>query len=281
MLSLPLYLYLCHKSLHAQELKILPEKDAYVDSESPDKNFGRENIIPVAFTHTSKITFLKFNLENIAKDSQPQQAILNLQLNQSQGDLKPIQTEVLLPSCEWNENEINWNNKPSLYKTDLTITLEATPGAQKIDITPLVNQWLNGAVHNYGFALYQNGESFERVFSSREDEKSSPTLTFSWVEDNQGIGGLKSLVQEKTKNLKALEAFPLEKEATQTATLSGQQTEKMKTSSPEEETKPSTINHQPSAINLINSKNIIILILGLLAIGTLVIEKLTKNLRGK
>lgn len=158
--------------------KLVAEKDTCVNSVYPETNFGQENKISIGFTSSSNIIFLKFRLEGLSIESfnEDEKAILNLWLEESTGEMKTIETEVLLPSANWDEEKLTWNNKPSLYSSEIPADLEATSGGQKIDITDLVKQWLNGEVENTGIALYYSWENFSRSYSSRENEKHPPTL---------------------------------------------------------------------------------------------------------
>mgnify|MGYP001048892954 CR=1 FL=1 len=158
--------------------KLVAEKDTCVNSVYPETNFGQENKISVGFTSSSNIMFLKFRLEGLSIESfnEDEKAILNLWLEESTGKMKTIETEALLPSADWDEEKLTWNNKPSLYSSEIPADLEATSGAQKIDITNLVKQWLNGEIENTGIAFYYNWEDFSRTYSSRENEKHPPTL---------------------------------------------------------------------------------------------------------
>lgn len=158
--------------------KLIAEKDTSVNSVYPETNFGTEKKISTGFTNSSNIIFLKFRLEGLSTESfaENDKAILNLWLEESTGELKNIETEVLLPNTDWDEEELTWNNKPSLYSSEIPASLEATPGAIQIDITDLVKQWLAEETENTGLAFYYSWENFSRTYSSRENEKYPPTL---------------------------------------------------------------------------------------------------------
>lgn len=155
---------------------LLPEKDTYVNSAYPQVNFGTEEKISTGFTASSKIIFIEFNLDNLTEIKDDEEVVLNIWLEQTYGPLQPIEMELLLPHSDWEEKELNWNNKPSLYQSGLSVVLEATPGAQTIDLTPLVKQWLDKTIKNQGVAFYHNLESFSRTFFSKENEKYPPSL---------------------------------------------------------------------------------------------------------
>lgn len=155
---------------------LLPEKDTFVDSAYPETNFGKENKLITAFTVSSEIIFLKFDLSSLPEFYPEDKIFLSLELEQSNESLEPIEIELLLPSTDWDENELTWYNKPALYSSGLTTFLEATPGAQKIDLKPLVEQWQSNAIENNGLAFYYNFESFRRQYGSKENEKHPPLL---------------------------------------------------------------------------------------------------------
>jgi hypothetical protein len=250
---------------NTQEKNLLPEKDAYVDSADPNKNLGAEKNLSLSFTHSSKILFMKFNLADLT--AKPKKATVSLFLNQSAGKQEPINAEILLPSNSWKENEISWNNKPSLYKTELAASFEATPGAQTIDITPIFNKWQDGTIKNYGLALYSRDDTFERIFSSKEGSN-PPTLILS---SNQEYEEKKEAI-----NSEALEIFSLEekvKTASDAATISALKEEQQKEE--DEEKKEETKN--PSQASVISSKYSLILGLALLAVISVAIEKFSKD----
>jgi hypothetical protein len=115
-------------------------------------------------------------LSNLAPLAINQKAMLNLWLEESTGPLRPVEVEILLPEKDWSENDLNWNNKPSLFSSEISALIEATPGAQQVDVTPLLEKWQDGSLENHGIALYYNSEKFEKKFGSREHEKKPPLL---------------------------------------------------------------------------------------------------------
>jgi len=163
---------------------LLPEKDTFVDSAYPETNFGKEKKLITAFTVSSEIMFLKFNTDNLPEFYPEDKVFLSLELEESNQSLEPIEIELLLPSDDWDENELTWYNKPALYASGFTTTLEATPGAQKIDLKPLVEQWQNNTIENTGLAFYYNFESFRRQYGSKENEKHSPLLVVENLRPN-------------------------------------------------------------------------------------------------
>jgi len=179
--------------------KLVAEKDTSVNSAYPDSNFGTEKKLSTGFTNSSNIMFLKFRLEGLSIESfaDDDKAILNLWLEESTGELKNIETEILLPNIDWEEEELTWNNKPSLFSSEIPVDLEATPGAIQIDITDLVKQWLNQETENTGIAFYYSWENFSRLYAAREDEKHPPILVIGKEQQAQAF-----LIQETEKTEK-------------------------------------------------------------------------------
>jgi len=261
---------------------LLPQKDAYVDSANPDKNFGLAQNLRLGFTHSSKIAFLKFDLDKISQAGQPKKAFLNLELTKSSGEQKTIEAEILLPSSDWEENDLNWNNKPSLYKTELAIPLEATAGAQKLDITSIVYQWLDGTAPNHGLALFSREEAFEREYFSKESEKKAPNLSFAW---GQAVGGVAASYQLPVTSPQPEVLLLEEDEATEsmketTNPQSPEESYQSPAASRQKEKELETGGRQLGT-NIVNSKNILILALGLLALLTIAGERVFKGFKKK
>jgi hypothetical protein len=186
---------------------ILPIKDSYVNSAYPDTNYGADPRITTAYTNSSKIIFIEFNLEPITFVNPEQKAYLKMHLESSNTALEPVEMEILLPSKNWNEGEICWNNKPSLYSSGLTASFEATPGAQLVDVTSLVKKWINKEVDNNGIAFYYNGIDFMREFASKETEKNKPQLIME---------GMPESLLQKVRVLSASASSENEKEVKKT-----------------------------------------------------------------
>lgn len=159
---------------------LMAEKDTYADSALANKNFGEDNELNLGFNPASKIIFIKFNFDNIdvSRLKENETAFLSLFLLESAGADDLIEADLLLPQSEWQEKELNWNNKPSLFNSGLTVGLSSKPGEQKINITEIVNKWLTKEVENHGLALYYNQSGFFRSFSAKENGKNTPCLIF-------------------------------------------------------------------------------------------------------
>ncbi len=81
--------------------------DSTVRADAPDSNYGTNKILLVG-TNPARVTYLKFNLTNVAGTI----TSAKLRLNVSTGSTG---TQVVKPVSDttWGENAITWNNKPT------------------------------------------------------------------------------------------------------------------------------------------------------------------------
>ena len=196
----------------AEKNSLAVSQDTYVDSAYPEINFGLKKEISTAFAASSKIIFLQFDLCETPPLQAGEEAYLQLWLEKADSNPQPIEIEILLPNHHWQEEKLTWNNKPSLYSSGLTALFEATPGAQKADITPLVRQWLEGSTGNSGLALYQGGEAFQRSFAAREKGDHPPQLI---INRNSSPALSLTLPEPRKETLSS----PMVKAATRTAEI--------------------------------------------------------------
>lgn len=71
-------------------------------------------------------------------------------------------------SENWTEYGVTWNNKPAVYPTiEKSFQTNVSNDWITVDITGLVNKWLNGTYANFGLLLDKPADNLE-VFSSRE-----------------------------------------------------------------------------------------------------------------
>jgi hypothetical protein len=69
---------------------------------------------------------------------------------------------------DWTELGVTWNNKPTTSTTAFSYTASGT-GWKTVDITALVQKWLDGTSPNYGLLLDQESAEWSRaLYDSRE-----------------------------------------------------------------------------------------------------------------
>lgn len=70
-------------------------------------------------------------------------------------------------TADWGENSVTWNSFMSSYDPIVIGSFTATFGWNTVDVTGLVQAWVDGDVPNFGILLKQGPTEFTRYFSSR------------------------------------------------------------------------------------------------------------------
>ena len=147
--------------------------DSYVDSSNPNQNNGSISSFFVGRFGEDSIFegFVKFDLTSIPDGINIESATLRLYCYMlSEND----QLLVWLPDASWSESAITWNNRP---RPDLNAGYSmfdplGSGQTWEIDVTDLVNRWVNGSKPNYGFLLsgYLLPVDNWAIFIAREGE---------------------------------------------------------------------------------------------------------------
>lgn len=123
------YLPLTIPVIESAEVTII---DSYVNSETPDTNYGTSFSL-IAGTETllssTKIVYLKFDISSIPEDSVISEATANLRLGSCPycGNPETI-SAYAVTSNSWDETTITYNNRPVLGATpEDTISVSGTP----------------------------------------------------------------------------------------------------------------------------------------------------------
>ena len=88
-----------------------------------------------------------------------------------------METEVFEVTSPWTEMGVNWSNKPSTSPSAVASYIAGPAGEKIIDITGLVNDWLDGTSPNYGILLAQKDFDWSRTtYFSREAPADKPFL---------------------------------------------------------------------------------------------------------
>lgn len=182
--------------------------DTYISSAYKDTNYGDSEQIWISSTRTAFI--LIDPPYSIPEGSTVTHATLNLPFyyNVSDGDLDIGAYEILYP---WDEYEVTWNianQNPNLgISTSLisTANLDAEdsggvddPGIATLNITNLMQEWIDGAPNN-GIALkYISGTNLSVILRSWEIDNSAesyyrvtyyPLIDMSVTTERMGVGG--------------------------------------------------------------------------------------------
>lgn len=108
------------KAIGSTEVTLNPSADAYVDSETPDTNYGEDTTLRVRFNDYTRYTYLMFNLADIPPEAIIISARLRLYLTSFSGSLPWGQGSIgahFSSDNSWTESGITWNNKPDFSPT--------------------------------------------------------------------------------------------------------------------------------------------------------------------
>lgn len=153
-------------------------KDTYINSSSPNTNYGGEDEL---WVNPSKITFLQFSdIPRLGDYVTVISAKIRLRY------YYPVKTGSLTVGAyqvteNWNEHSLTWNTANAKTNMGISTTCqgtavltvsesitEETPGLASIYITSLMESWIAGAT-NYGLAIkYESGTNSSVILNSRE-----------------------------------------------------------------------------------------------------------------
>ena len=169
-----------------------PSADTFVSSSAPAKNFGSQPLLAV---QSGTSSYVRFNLSGLPTAATVARATVRLFVDAvSQAGSFDIY-EIDQP---WSENSLTFNTAPSLGVSasggkPVTVSKSGLNQFVMVDITPLVQGWLSGAVPNNGLAIALVGGAGSFGFDSKESEYTShePELevTFSGVAGPAGAQG--------------------------------------------------------------------------------------------
>ena len=149
-----------------------PVADTYVAASQPDQNFGHAPSMAIGGQSNA---YLRFNLGNIPPNSTVTKATLRLYVD---GFLTPGQFDVYEIDQPWNEFLTTWNNAPPLGASatgnnPVHIALPNNTTFILVDITDLVQQWVNGTVTNNGIAIALTTSYGSFTLESKENTETS------------------------------------------------------------------------------------------------------------
>jgi parallel beta-helix repeat protein len=144
-------------SLSTITKKLTANKDAYVDTLHPDRNYGSEDKLAVIdwSTHTVR-SYIEFDLSSIPDGYVIQDA--KLELFYDGCDSFGSEIGAYKVTSNWDEALITWNNQPNFDSTLIdVITLGCDSGKVgdfvSWDITDIVQKWVDSSVPNHGILV--------------------------------------------------------------------------------------------------------------------------------
>jgi hypothetical protein len=82
----------------------------------------------------------------------------------------------------WSESTVTWDTMPN-HSSSVWASFDgvfAVPSIRDIDVTALVQDWVNGISPNYGFLLMSSSGSGDIQFASRESSDPHPELVVDY-----------------------------------------------------------------------------------------------------
>ena len=94
-------------------------------------------------------------------------------------------------TSDWDEMTVTWNSFGSSFDAAVEGSFTATPGWKAVDVTSLVNGWINGTFDNFGLLLDQGEVNYPRAqYYSRE-----APINHAFLEVCYELNGVVSCIQ--------------------------------------------------------------------------------------
>jgi len=139
--------------------------DTYIRSYFPDENYGTQNIVDFLTITDQRVALLKFDISSVPSGVNVSKAYLNLNVSMPGAP----GTAIILPviSSDWNEYTITWRNQVSGGAPTIEEPIKTDEGVWQIEITDIVEEWIENGLSNYGIMLYASQGACR--FTSKEE----------------------------------------------------------------------------------------------------------------
>lgn len=149
-----------------------PSADTFATSAYPTVTHGSSPVLAVGSGATS---YVQFNLSTLPPGVSVSKATLRLYVD---GVYKPGSFDVYELDTAWSENTLTYSTAPPLGTSatgshPVQISASSLHDFVLIDITPLVENWVSGAVTNNGIALALTSAGGNFSFDSKESAQTS------------------------------------------------------------------------------------------------------------
>ena len=170
--SVLLVVVLCTASTLVFAQSAPPVGDSFTNNQSPSHNYGAQQAVVVQQGATS---YIKFSLATVPSSVTVNKATLRLFVDNvtTNGSFDVYQV-----TGTWNESTLTYSNAPPLGTSatgghPVSITSASMNQFLVIDITALVQGWLNGTITNNGLALALTTSGGAFAFDSKESQMTS------------------------------------------------------------------------------------------------------------
>ncbi len=137
-----------------------------------------------------KFGYIKFaNISGIGSPNIPSNSIINsatMWLYTRAGESQTI--TFYTPSGPWDENTLNWNNKPSYVTPYASVAQDgSTAHWTSVDVTKIVRKWNDGTIPNDGLVALSDGggASASTDWNSKENIINKPYISVDYIAQSQ------------------------------------------------------------------------------------------------
>jgi hypothetical protein len=145
-----------------------PSADTFVSSATPKTNYGSS---PILIVQPGATAYLQFNLSSLPDGASVSKATLRLYVD---AVVKAGSFDVYQVNSGWSESALNYNSPAPLLGISATGNQAISVTSNKlnqfvlVDVTALVQGWVNGSVPNNGLALALTTVAGNFSFDSKE-----------------------------------------------------------------------------------------------------------------
>jgi hypothetical protein len=170
--------------------------DTEIDSLSPGENYGAQPTMRAGLhrpTNTNGIlrSLVAFDLSPIPANAQIHTARLEIYLLPGDRDSRSMTVTAHRITQNWEEAKATWNNASAAFAEAYgrdTIPARVNPGWRSLEVTALVQAWVDGTSQNYGILLRgaETPPENYRRFATREGDPAefAPRLVIDWALPN-------------------------------------------------------------------------------------------------
>ena len=193
-LVLPLVVF--SAGANATQVILNPIQDAGIFEDFPDNPYGSYAYAFVGYDNGWADTLMQFDLTpylGIVVES----AYLELYVYSGWGTI-PTDSWVDRVAGSWNESTVTWNNSPG-YDGNVWFYIGTPTFGDwfRFEVTGIVETWIDGSFHNYGFYFARDTSTFGGYyFSTKEFTDNHPRLEFNYHDVSvqpTSLGSIKSL----------------------------------------------------------------------------------------
>jgi Ca2+-binding RTX toxin-like protein len=151
---------------------IYADADSYLDESNPSTNFGTATTLGVREKQNNSFrSLLHYNLSTIPGGTTINSATAYFYVTTK--DFNPVNVHRVTAS--WTETAVTWTSAASSYNATVegSFTPSSTGVYVSVDITSLVQGWINGTYSNDGLMLIAGTANKYSVYSSREETGTS------------------------------------------------------------------------------------------------------------